>query len=145
MCSKTPYLEFSWKSLMLSILFIILTIDDMQDHARWCISYAMVFIEVLRKDQNWAKKLIFLWVFLFMPSNTLWITSQDFAKWKTLLRYISVVKVYWYSICGSKIKNFQSFLYWFSIHEMAPCWVFLVFFTLISPRIVRSWWNFDQR
>ena len=26
-----------------------------------------------------------------MPSFTLWVTSQDFGKWKSLLRYISVV------------------------------------------------------
>ena len=30
-----------------------------------------------------------------------------------------------YSICGCEIKNFQSFSYWFSIHEMGPFWWFL--------------------
>ena len=28
---------------------------------------------------------------LFTPSNTLWVTPQDFIKWKTLWRYILVV------------------------------------------------------
>ena len=29
--------------------------------------------------------------FLFISSYTLWVTPQDFVKWKTFLRYISVV------------------------------------------------------
>ena len=34
-------------------------------------------------------------------------------------------RFYQYSICGCKVKNFQSFSYWFSIHEMGPFWWFL--------------------
>ena len=49
---------------------------------------------------------------------------QDFVNWKTLLRYICR-KFHQYSNCSCEIKNFQSFLYWFSIHEMAPFWDFL--------------------
>ena len=81
------------------------------------------FFEVLRNGQNWAKKLIFLLilkVFLFTPSYTLWDTPQDFANWKTFLRYICG-KLHQYSICGCELV----FLYWFSIHEMAPFWDFL--------------------
>ena len=79
-------------------------------HARWCIKYVTVFIEVLKNGQNWGKKLIFwliLWVCLFMPSYTLWITPQDFAKWKTLLRYISVVSII--SIAYEVVKLFEFF------------------------------------
>ena len=45
---------------------------------------------------------------LFTSSGTLWDTLQYFAKRKTLY--------------GCEIKNFQSLLYWFSIHEIVPFW-----------------------
>ena len=34
-------------------------------------------------------------------------------------------KFHQYSIFGCEVKNFQSFLYWFSIHEMGHFWCFL--------------------
>ena len=72
----------------------------------------MVFIEVLRDGRNWAKKLIFcsFWkFFLFMPSYTLWVMAQDFAKWKTLLRYISVVSFISIAFVVVKLKVFKVF------------------------------------
>ena len=57
-------------------------------------------------------------VFLFTVFYTQWDPPQDFAKWKSLLRYISVINF----TCGCEIKNFQSFFYWFSTDEMAPFW-----------------------
>ena len=44
-------------------------------HARWCIRYASIFIEVSRNGQNW---LIFL--VICKPSYTWWVTPQDFAN-----------------------------------------------------------------
>ena len=113
--------------------------------AKWCIRYVTVFIEPLRNGENCAKKLIFwviLWVFLCTPSSTLWITLQDFAKWKTFLIYIYICdKFHHYRICGSEIKNFQSFL----INSASMKWpLFGYFLAPISPNIVRSCWNFKQ-
>ena len=51
---------------------------DKWRHVRWCIRYDTIFIEVLKSDQNWAKKLTFRLIF----------TPQEFVKWKTFLRYI---------------------------------------------------------
>ena len=74
-------------------------------------------------------------------STALWVTPQDFAKWKTLIRYICG-KFHQYNICGCKVKNFQLFSYWFSIHEMVPYSIFLGPYSL---NIVWSCWNFDQK
>ena len=48
-------------------------------------------------------------LFLFMPSYTLWVTSQNFAKWKTLLRYISVVNFISIAFVVVKLKIFKVF------------------------------------
>ena len=40
----------------------------------------------------------------------LWVTSQDFAKWKTLLRYISVVSFISIATVVVKLKNLKVFL-----------------------------------
>ena len=75
-------------SKILSILFV------QWWHARWCMRYATVFIEILRNGRNWVKKQIFssFWVFLFMLSvYALWVMPQYFANLKKLLRYSSVV------------------------------------------------------
>ena len=54
-----------------------------------------------------------------------------------------LIKIYiWGNICGCEVKNFQSCLYWFSIHEMAP---FMGFWALTPQNIVQSYWNFEQR
>ena len=84
----------------------VLNFDQWWHTRWWCIRFATALIEVLRNGQNWAKKLIFWLIlrgFLFTLSYTLWVTSQDFANWKTLLRYIFVVRVWAYVVVKSKI------------------------------------------
>ena len=44
--------------------------------------------------------------FLFMPSYTLLYTPEDFAKWNTLLRYISVVTFIRIACVVVKLKVF---------------------------------------
>ena len=90
----------------------VLNFDQWWHTRWWCIRFATALIEVLRNGQNWAKKLIFWLIlrgFLFTLSYTLWVTSQDFANWKTLLRYIFGVRV---------SKFFESI----QDHEVAPFW-----------------------
>ena len=90
----------------------------------------------LRQKYFW----FILWAFLFMSSCTLWVTLQDFAKWKTL-RYIFVISFISIAFGGGEIKIFQTFLDWFSIHETLS-WVF---WALSPQNIVQFCWNFDQR
>ena len=56
-----------------------------------------------------ADFLLILSVFLFMPSYTLWVTPQDFAKWKTLLSYISVVSFISIAFAVVKLEIFKVF------------------------------------
>ena len=86
------------------------------------------FIKVLRKDQNWAKILIF-WLILggFLGSSyTLWISSQDFAKWNTLLRYISVVSFIIIAYVVVKLI--------FCIDSASMKWPLFRFFWLLFPQ-----------
>ena len=85
--------------------------------------------------------LLILWVFLLKPSYTLWITPQDFAKWKTLLRYISVVSFISVAYVVVKLK-ISKILVLIENPWNSP---FLGFLALIPPNIVPSCWNFDQR
>ena len=83
-------------------------------HARWYIRNAMVFIEVWRNGLLWE-------FFLFTLSFTLWFTPQDFAKWKALLSYVSVVS--FISIVNVVVKlKFQSFLDWFRSMKWSLFW-----------------------
>ena len=91
---------------MLSILFEILTSDDMQDGA----SDMLWFYWSIKKWSKLGQKadfLLILRVFLFMPSYTLWVMPQDFAKWKALLRYISVASFISVAFVGVKLKIFK--------------------------------------
>ena len=54
--------------------------------------------------------------------------TPRFCQMKDLINTYICGKFHQYSICGWEIKNFQSFLYWFSIHEMASFWVFWLLF-----------------
>ena len=83
-------------------------------HAIWCIRYAKVFIEVIRNGQNWTKEWI-RFILRVTPSYILWDTRQDFAKWNTLFRYISVVSCVSIAYVVVKLKSFS---YWFSIHGL---------------------------
>ena len=81
-------------------------------HARWYIRNAMVFIEVWRNGLLWE-------FFLFTLSFTLWFTPQDFAKWKALLSYVSVVS--FISIVNVVVKlKFSKVFGLIQIHEMVP-------------------------
>ena len=82
---------------------------------------------------------LILWVFLFMLSYSLWVTPQDFAKWKILLRYIPVVSVISIAFVVVKLTIFKDFC----INSASMKW--LLFGALTPPNIVQPCWNFDQR
>ena len=63
--------------------------------------------------------------------------TPRFWQMKDLTNIYICGKFHQYSIWGCDIKNFQSFLYWFSIHEMAPFWDFWLLF----PRLL---FNLDE-
>ena len=99
--------------------------------AWWCIRYATVFIEVLGNGQSQAKKLSFsFYTFLYPVSY-----APRFCQMKDLIKVYICGKFHQYSTCGCEIKNFESFSYWFSIHEMAP---FGGFWALTPTNIVQS-------
>ena len=76
---------------MLSILFETLASDDMQDKAyRICYGFYWSIKKWLKLGQK-ADFLAHFRTFLFITPHTLWVTPHDFAKWNTLLRYISEV------------------------------------------------------
>ena len=77
----------------------------------------------------------FVYVLLHLMSY-----APRFCQMKDLKIYICD-KFHQYSICGCEIKIFQTFWYWFSIHETLS-WVFLALF---PQNIVQFCWNFDQR
>ena len=62
-----------------------------------------------------------------------WIEYISFLPNERLIKKYICGKFHHYSICCCEIKIFQSFLYWFSIHEMAP---FRFFFWLLFPQIL---------
>ena len=49
------------------------------------------------------------WVFLFILFYILWVTPQDSAKWKTLLRYIFVVSFISIALVVVKLKILKAF------------------------------------
>ena len=62
----------------------------------------------IRKCLKLVQKMMFSLIvsFLFMPSYTLRYTPKDFAKWKTLLRYLSVVTFIRIAYVVVKLKVF---------------------------------------
>ena len=84
---------------------------------------------------------LILWVFLFIPTYTLWVTSQDFTKLKTILGYISVVNFISIAFMVVKLKNFKVSLYWFSIHEMAILGGFLGRYSPKYCSILLRFWS----
>ena len=52
------------------------------------------------------------------------INAPKFRQMKGLIKIYTFGKFHQHSICGCEGKNFQSFSYWFSIHEMTPFGVF---------------------
>ena len=69
-------------------------------------------------------------VFLFTALYILWDTPQELANWNTSIAYVVV-----------KLKIFKIFLYWFSIHEMAPIWNFLDPFSAKCCLILLKIWS----
>ena len=112
---------------------------DQRWHARWYARNAIVFIEVWRNGLLWE-------FFLFTLSFTLWFTPQDFAKWKALLSYVSVVSSI--SIVNVVVKlKFSKFFGLIQIHEMVPFWGVgwgRGVWARTPPTIVQSCWNFEQ-
>ena len=100
---------------MLSILFEILTCDDMQDDASDMLRFLLKYQEMVKIG----------WFFYSFAS----LLTPDELRPK-ILTMEDVIKIYicgkfhQYGICGCEVKNFQSFSYYFSIHEMAPFWWF---------------------
>ena len=71
-----------------------------------------------------------LWVFLFMSSCTFWVMPQDFSKWKTLLRYISVASFICIAFVVVILKIFKFFL----IDSTSMKWPLLGFLGPFSPK-----------
>ena len=82
----------------------------------------------LRQKSFW----LILWAFLFMSSCTLWVTLQDFAKWKTL-RCIFVISFISIAFVVVKLKFFK--LFGIDSASMKP---FLGFFWPFFPKILFS-------
>ena len=81
-----------------------------------------------------GKKILFFcsfWVFLFTLSYSLWVTPQHFPKWKTLLRYISVVSFISIACVVVKLKILKAF----RIDSSSMKWpLFRVFWVVTSPK-----------
>ena len=78
---------------------------------------------------------------MFTPSSTLWDTPR-FCLLKDFINICIYGNFHQYANYGCQIKKLQSFLYWFSIHEMTPFWDF---WPLTHPNIVWTSWNSGQR
>ena len=104
-----------WPKLpkILSILFEILTSDDVQDDTS---DMLRVFFWSIDKWLKLSQKIDSFWfiliIFLFKTSYTLWVTSQGFAKWETSLRYKSVLSFISIAYVVVELKIFvKSFSY----------------------------------
>ena len=73
------------------------------------------------------------WLILFMPSCTLWVMAQDFAKWKTLLKYISVASFISIAFVVVTLKIFTKFFVLIQYPWNGP---FLGFFGHLFPQIL---------
>ena len=64
----------------------------------------------------------------FLTSDDKHDDASDIVQVFEVFSFIKIYicgKFHQYSICGCEVKDFQGFLYWFSIHEMAPFCDFL--------------------
>ena len=92
------------------------------------------------------RKTLVVWlmlrVYLFTSLYSLWNKHQDFAKWKNLLRYISLVSFITIAYVVVKLKIFKAFC----IDSVSIKWFILgIFWALTFPNIVWSCWNFGHR
>ena len=78
----------------------------------------------------WPKKLFFVSFceFFCLCPLTPYELHPRFCQMKDFIKIYIFGKFHQCSISGCEIKNFQSFLYWFRIHEIAPFWVFWLLF-----------------
>ena len=134
-----------WPELpkMFSILFENLNSDDMQDDAsdmpRLLLKYWEMVEIGLQTDILAHFESFFVYA---LPLYTLWDTLQDFAKWKTLLRYISVVSFISIAYAVVKFKILKVFF----IASVSIKWpLFGLFWALTPSNIVWSGWNFKHR
>ena len=70
---------------------------------------AMVFIEVLRNDQNWGMKLIFWLVlggFFYALLHPMSYVPR-FCQMKYIVKIYICGKFHQYSICGCEVKDFS--------------------------------------
>ena len=79
---------------------------------------------------------LILWVFLFTRSHTRRLHPKVLPNGRPYKLYICGT-FHQYSICGCEIKNFQSLLHWFSIHEIDP-FCFLAHISHISFDLAES-------
>ena len=81
---------------------------------------------------------LILWVFLFMPSYTLWVTPT-ICQTRGLIKIYICGNFHHYSIGGCEVKDF-----WIDSTSMK--WpLFRVFLVLTFSNIVQSCWHFNQR
>ena len=100
---------FSPELPKMSILFKMLTSVDMQNNPSNLLQFLLKYKEIVKTS---SKSWFFgsFWEFsLCFSSYTLWVTPQHFGKWKTLLRYISVVSFISIGFVFGKLKIFKAF------------------------------------
>ena len=122
---RSPGLNFQMFLYEQKLILCCFWVDFLPEQgwqARWCIRNATVFWSI----KKWSKldqKIDFLAdvesLFVYILVHPMRYTPR-FCQMKELVPFI-----HQYSICGCEMKNFQSFLYWFSIHEIAHFWDFL--------------------
>ena len=79
------------------------------------------WIKISQKTVFW----LILKGFLGTLSYALWVTPQFLCQMKNLMKIYNCGKFHLYSICGSKVINFQMFSWWWSIYEMTTFGWFL--------------------
>ena len=70
--------------------------------------------------------------FVYAPLHPMSYAPR-FCQMKDVIKIYIYGKFHQYSICGCKVKNFQSFSHRLSLHEMVP---FGVFFGPLLPQIL---------
>ena len=95
-------------------------------HARWWIKSATVFGKVLKNGPNCAKKPC-----LFAHFERFWVTSQNFAKWKSLLRYTFTISFISIAYAVLKVKIYKVF----RINSVSMIWP--LFWEVFGPLLLQ--------
>ena len=113
----------------------------------------------IKKWMKFGQKRIFWLIlrgFLFTLSGTLWVTSQDLAIWKNLLRNVFVVSFFSIAYVVVKLKTFRCFridsasmkwsLFGFFLGSYSPkyCFNFLQFCPEVVSNKIQSVWKILQ-